>query len=207
MTEREYDILRTLTHRVRYLSADQLTRAWWNPGRSGTVAMRRTVRALIARGLLEAQRLPVEPLLNLEVPILAWRPGDPDPEPGPLSRQLQNRWTEHACTTSIFFASWTAARLFGGYGAGIKNSLQVTHDLHLSQLFLKLRVQDPGAAARWETEDLREFTPREKVPDVYLRDTEGEVERVIEFGGKYDADRVWKFHAYCENRGYPYELW
>lgn len=207
MTEREQDILRTLTHRVRYLTADQLVRAWWKPGRSGTVGMRRTVRSLIARGLLEAQRLPIEPLLNLEHPILAWRPGDPDPEPGPLSRLLQNRWTEHACTTSIYFASWTAARLLGGYGGGIKNSLQVTHDLHLSQLFLKLRADDPGAAERWETEDLREFTPREKVPDVYLRNSEGEVEKVIEFGGKYDADRVLKFHAYCENRGYPYELW
>ncbi|HRK35092.1 MAG TPA: hypothetical protein PLJ47_10905 [Candidatus Hydrogenedentes bacterium] len=207
MTEREEDILRTLTHRVRYLSADQLTRGWWKPGRSGTVGMRRTVRSLIARKLLAAQRLPVEPEIDLRQPILTWLPDDPDPEPGPISRLLQNRWTAHASSTTIVFATWTAARLFGGYGGGIKNSLQVTHDLHLSQIYLKLRAADPDAAARWETEDVREHTRHEKVPDVYVRDAEGEVERVIEFGGKYDAARVWKFHAFCADRRYPYELW
>src|SRR5690606_26552260 len=150
---------------VRYLSADQLTRGWWKPSHSGTVGMRRTVRSLLGRGLLKAQRLPVEPEIELRHPIHAWQPDDPDPEPGPLARQLQGRCTQHATSTAIYFASWTAARLFGGYGGGIKNSLQVTHDIHLSQLFLKLRAEDPAAAERWETEDMREHVPKEKVPD------------------------------------------
>ncbi len=46
-----------------------------------------------------------------------------------------------------------------------------------------------------------------KDPDAFLLDREGNTLRVIESGGKYDAERVEAFHEHCAGHRMPYELW
>ena len=46
---------------------------------------------------------------------------------------------------------------------------------------------------------------KEKLPDALLDLPEGL--RVIEFGGSYSKSKLEHFHAYCEEQGFPYEVW
>ena len=46
-----------------------------------------------------------------------------------------------------------------------------------------------------------------KVPDAALIQADGMVQRVIECGGTYDADRLRQFHRFCMREAFGYELW
>ena len=115
----------------------------------------------------------------------------------------------------IRVASYTASKHgvkhFGGSrsaGGRLKRPHQVTHDLHVAALYLRLLQADPRAANAW-TLDLHLTTERknQKLPDAVLKNPDGSDGRVIEFGGAYPARRVQAFHEDCLRRSLPYELW
>ena len=62
-----------------------------------------------------------------------------DPAFGEYSWTLQKRWAEPAREVTLYLATRRAASIFGGRADGkIKNPSQVTHDIHLGALYLKL---------------------------------------------------------------------
>ena len=204
MTDRDREILLTLTHRVRLLSLRQIARTWW-PTASVDAARQRlaTMPTLLSRLKLNAH-----PELDLTAPLLTWHPGDPEPRFGSLSYQLRKRWTQAPEPTTVYVATDTAARYLGGFGGRLRRPLQATHDLHVSQLYLRLLKQDPERAALWVSEEhFAAERRREKLPDAVLRDAAGQIRMVIEFGGAYDTHHVKRVHLDCVARALPYELW
>jgi hypothetical protein len=227
-TERNREIVHTLTLKVRYLSLSQIARHWWADTPTGARKAREALGPLIAAGFIERRDVLAEPELALREPVFVWRPGELAPSFGAISYRLQSRWERAArgpergiCVTPIVTATKKAAVRFGGFARGVPRPDQVGHDLHCTQIYLQFAQTDPAAAAAWTFEESLTYMRkrglvkpndekrprREKLPDAVLMDEEGNIEMVIEFGGRYDAKRVEKLHVWCEALSYPYQLW
>jgi hypothetical protein len=205
ITERDRQIVGTLLKKVRVVSLGQVVMTWWG-GRTTPAARR--LRRLEAGGWIIGERLLARPLLPLDAPLFVWAPGEPPPDCGHLSYRAQARWHVPAEPTLVWYAAPTAAARLGGHARGaVKNHCQVTHDLHVCELYLKLlRSGDPRAAA-WVGEDV--LTPGllgPGVPDAVLM-RRGKPVRVVEFGGAYPPNRFEKFHEYCALAQITYEIW
>lgn len=207
-TNRDQDILRSLTFCVRFLSLEQLARVWWGSAAEPKRAARRRLERLEQARLLERRSVLARPLLELEGPVFAWEPGAGDPDPEVVSHQLKSRWTEAPRATTVYLATRKTLNQFGGAGPAKLPPLgQETHDLHMGELYLRLRNQDPAAAEDWVGEECYRNDRRgEKRPDAMLVGPDGPY-LVIEFAGSYDADHVESFHRDCRERRLPYELW
>jgi len=210
LTPRDDDILTTLALRVRMLSLAQVAQGWWMPTPAGQANARRRLAVLSDTGLLRSARVHARPLPELAYPVLAWSPGQGDPDFDAVSWSLQSRWTKPPRRIVVYFATRRGANQYGGRLRGqIKQELQVTHDLGVAQVYLKLRATKPEAALQWTGEDaLRPTRKRQKIPDALLRPcTPNAPPLIIEFGGAYDARRVRSFHRDCLQRKLPYQLW
>lgn len=201
------DLLFTLTHKIRCLSLDQARRTWWFDRSSSLSIARRHFSVLVRDGYLKCGVYLVQPEISLSAPAVAWRPGEPDPDIWKVSYRLQSRWTLPPKSTKVFQATSKAAKHFGGFGESLRNIHQVTHDLHVSTVYLKMRLERAALAEDWLSEEFLSPPKGEKKPDAVLRDHNGLTYRVIEFGGSYDAVRVGKFHDYCRRKSLEYELW
>lgn len=204
ITERDLEIVRALLDKVRVLSERQVAATWW---RGAERSAARRLRALAAGGWLIGERLLARPLLPLDVPLFVWEPGDPAPDFGNLSWRAQSRWTEPARPTFVWHAAPRAAARFGGHAREhVKNLCQVTHDLHVSEIYLRLVRRVDPSAAWWVGEDSAPPGLVGKfVPDALLL-RGGRLMRAIEFGGAYPPERFAKFHRHSELLGLPYHL-
>lgn len=203
-----------LTHKVRLLSLAQIARTWWNPSPAGVANARKRLTVLTGNNTLSPDHFMLRLHVNahseliLGGPLFSWNPGELTPDFGALSYRLQSRWTEAIKPTTIYIATEKAARHFGGFGGKLRRPLQVTHDLHVAQIYLHLLKSNRPAACAWISEE--QFSPErrhQKLPDAVLRDKNGEITLVIEFGGAYDTKHVERVHRDCVTRSLPYELW
>ena len=209
LTERDEGLIQTLLRKIRLLSFEQVARAWWPDTPAGRTNAKRRVRDLLDSKLLLREQAFSRPLLPLQAPVFRWKPGQPVPNYDQLSYKLQSRWVEALRRTTVYFASGRAANILGGQVPGrIKNASHVTHDLHVSELYLKLLREEPKLALAWSGED--EIAPtrvNQKLPDAILYDSKKQPRIVLEFGGAYPPDRLRAFHEDCAARGLPYEMW
>lgn len=130
-------------------------------------------------------------------------------------QRFEDRWW----TLSVRFRSddrhspvYTATRktgnFFGGAGGPYRHRQQLTQDLHVGTLHVRLVQTDPVTASRWLSEDLLAPERRgEKLPDAVIRDEQGRDRLVIEFAGAYGANHVDRVHQDCVKRSLPYKLW
>lgn len=203
------EILVTLTHRVRYLTLEQVKEVWWPAHLSGAKLAARALGHLRKNGLIEVRKVLFHPILNLEGPVGTWCPGQKDPFFGRVSYRLQSRWTENETEGTIYYATQKTVKRFGGAGKGLVYLHQVTHDLHCSVMYLWMWEQQPERAAKWVPEFLLKKGGKrhEKTPDAAIREEDGRLSCILEFGGRYDARRVAQFHEYCASKDLPYEIW
>jgi hypothetical protein len=196
----------TLTHKTRMISEPQLLTTYGCTRRDLAAVLHRDP----ARRLID--RLPVlaAPLLVLERPLHVWEPGRPEPNCQAVSYLAQTRWSGAVRPTWAYFATREAADVFGGRGGLIKNPLQATHDLHVTQCFLRLRKTSPQEAQQWIGEDAiasPELRRWSRLPDALLFDSTRGPLRAIEFIGQYSPSRICSFHRFCAERQLPYEMW
>lgn len=207
LTNRDREILQALVQKVRLFSHRQIAAHWWD----GELAnARRRLQRLAQRELLTRLTVQARSVPALESPLVSWQPGDAAPDFGQVAYRCQQRWRfrpTHPCTAWI--VTETAAQLFGGVRRGeLKHPMQATHDLGVAAIWLRFREVAPQWAAAWRSEDLLAHTRQgEKLPDAFLVDQAEQVMWVVEFGGRYDAQRVQAFHQDCTARGLPYQLW
>ena len=205
---RDAELCVTLASRIRIANICQIARTWWTDSPSGREYARERLRLLARAGLLVGFNVRAHPELADAAPIWCWHPGDPTPPFGVVSYRLRTRWTEPHRPITVFAASQAAARLYGGKGGRLSHPLQVTHDLHVAAIYLRLLRESPSEANCWVSEDvLAPARRRQKLPDAEIHDASGRTLKVIEFGGSYPPERVRKVHEDCENRQVPYELW
>ena len=110
--------------------------------------------------------------------------------------------------TDAVIATRQATREFGGYIGGRRpRDSETTHDIHLAQVYLRLRTRQPELLSQWVSE-AQQYAEgggkNERLPDVIIRDT-GIPQFVIEFGGAYSKPKLEAFHA--ASAEIPYQLW
>ncbi|MEQ9094958.1 MAG: hypothetical protein RIE32_01695 [Phycisphaerales bacterium] len=178
------------------------------------------MRALVEAGLLRAITVPSTPVLALEGPVFAWSPGDPAPNFDTVAYALQTRWGDaDEQPTRAYAATFKAAASFGGRGRNRYTRLeQATHDLHVTELYIRIRQEEPEIANHWVGEDLiaPELERFEKLADAEIRDGDQTL-LYLEFGGRYGAREVRKKHEFFSGEPLrpggprrtpaPYEIW
>ncbi|MFM9960799.1 MAG: hypothetical protein ACKV2Q_06200 [Planctomycetaceae bacterium] len=206
LNERDHELLHALVRKVRVFTQRQIAEHWWQADLANA---RRRLKQLAEAGLVARVTVHARPLPELAQPVIVWRPGQPAPDCGRAAYELQRRWLGKALrSATAFIATQAAAQLLGGKHRGeIHQPTQVTHDLGVAAVWLRLHRTAPQWAEAWQSEDLLAHTRRdEKCPDAFLVQ-DGRIVAVIEFGGSYDAERVRAFHEDCVPRALPYQLW
>ncbi len=95
--------------------------------------------------------------------------------------------------------------MFGGHGGRFPRESEETHDIHVSAIYLNLRLSAPALAVSWihEEEIKRERKQSKgKLPDAIVSHR-----KVIEFGGAYKKQKLIGFHRFCEANNFEYEVW
>lgn len=208
MQTRDRDILVTLTKFVRVLTLGQAARTWWGGTKTPESNARRGLAKLTERDLITATTALARPELQLTQPVVTWTPNRPVPAFDAVAYALQSRWVAALRPTRIYVATKAAANAFGGHGGRLSHPMQVSHDLHISTVYLRFRLADPATAACWISEQrLVQFRRLQKLPDAAIGESPESPRLVIEFGNGYDADRLRAFHADCAERSIGYEIW
>jgi hypothetical protein len=207
LTPRDFEILESLTRRVRLLSTEQLRRIWWPDDVARPTARRRLV-LLTEAGFLNRTIINAHPLLPVTRPLFAWTPAAPEPDSFAVAQCARSRWTEAAQPIEVFWATRLAANLFGSTAGRLSGLIHRDHDLLLGQVFVWYRTNRPADARAWLGEDaLPKAGYRIKDPDAFLLGPENRPIRVIESAGSYAPAQVQSFHEHCVEHDLPYELW
>lgn len=208
VTERDEAIVDALSRRVRVLSVAQAARHWWPHQRHSKESALTRLQALENQGLVTHFVEWAHPELPLTRPLLVWTPSDNPPDFGPLSYRLRSRWTKAPRPTTGFIATKAAGSAFAGSGGRRPRPSEMTHDLHLTAVFLRLLAESPSVAESWVSEAAQYAAGGgrdERLPDALIRTKEGVT--VVEFGGAYSKRKLAEFHEHCAERSLPYELW
>jgi len=207
-THRDLDIVESLALRTRLLTLKQIARLWWPASARGDFLARRRLRRIAGAGLVDKVRINIHPILELEGPVFSWQPGDPSPACEKIAYQVQKRWTQPAKPTSVYLASRLTRSLFASFGGKSVEPVQATHDIHVGQMYVWYRENQPQNAKHWVGEDALPKAGYEvKDPDAFLIDESGVTDCLLEFAGKYSAKRIEAFHAHSTERQVRYELW
>ena len=207
LTDRDLDLLRTLTLRSPMLRLHHVAQVWWPKAQTTDPVFRRLICLQDAR-FLEVHRINAHPPLPDQQPLFVWQPGADDPDPERVSQQARQRWNQPAPSSVVCVAARRAASLFGSTACGLPVLEHRDHDLRLGDAFVHYRQTAPQLAACWIGEDaLPKAGYRIKDPDAFLQDAQGRVFRVIESAGRYRPAQVESFHEYCHELSLPYELW
>jgi len=209
-TPRDHAILKTLAVKVRFLSLSQIARAWWGQASIPEIHARRRLTELRETRIVRETNVPASPMLPLKAPIAVWKLGCAAPDFAAVAQTLTNRWPPLPTSpTSIFSATEATNNLYGGpLSVRPIHLAHVDHDLHVGEVYLRYLRDHPALAERWVGEDVRPKSGyRLKDPDAVLEFDEGARIHVVEFGGRYDMERVRDFHNDCAKRQRSYEIW
>ena len=201
LTRTKEELLLTLTHRLPLLTLTQAVRLGIEKSDLDSLTQER---------LLERLWFTAHPEISLGGPAVVWMPSSELPKFGPIAYRLKARWNKAAVGHEIVIASKRAKHLFGGYlGGKPPRRSELTHDIHLAQVYLRFREQQPELALNWEPEaKLLSMAQSERcrVPDATIVDPKtGTPRLLVEFGGAYGKQKLEAFHAACSD--IPYQIW
>lgn len=201
-------ILEALTRRVRLITVDQAADTWWWLTVRPRTNAKKCLRKLERQGLVEFITIMAMPEIDLGKPVFEWHPGNPPPKFGPIAYRLRTRWNAPLVPTEAVIATIKAKRLYGGYIGGRKpRRSEATHDVHLTQVYLRLRRTNPEFAAQWVS-DAQQYAEgggkNARLPDAVIREGTS-VHMLIEFAGAYSKQKLEAFHGQAKR--YPYQLW
>ena len=195
-------ILEALTTKVLVLSESQIKRGFFSSTQAKLA--RGCLDSLAVAGLIEKHIVEAHPMLPLKRKVFSWKPGEAHPTTPELvgiEEKLRRRWQQPPEPAEVFLATRRAANLFGSDARRPPTSEQATHDLHLSEIYIRYRKTKPKLAQTWCGEFALPKLGKEvrfmKDPDAFILDDAGKAKYVIEFAGKYDRKHLFEIHAHC----------
>lgn len=207
ITERDLDLLKTLTLRVPMLTIGQVAQLWWPEARYQRAARQR-LALLEKAGWIELHTVNLQRPLTTFRPLFIWKPGVQDPDAERIACESQAHSSQPARPTEVCVASPRAACLFGSTARGLPPLEHRDHDLRLAAVYVHYRHARPRLATLWVGQSARPKAGyRLKDPDVLLRRENGRVVRVVQATGRWNAAHLESFHEYCADADLPYELW
>lgn len=208
LTQRDQEVIETLTHRVRVLTLEQIARTWFSGGDRPRSNASRRMQVLERADLIARFTMLARPELIIDSPVVKWFPKQPSPPFEKVSYRLASRWSQPAAPTTVFIATRSAGVRSGGFGGRKPRRSEATHDVCLAGVYLRLLEIEPLVAQTWVEESKlrhRGFGDNAMLPDAIV-EREGR-STVIEFGGAYGAAKLKLFHEFCKGRDLAYELW
>ena len=206
--DRKEELLQALTRHVRVLTLEQVARTWWSHTKRPKNNAQKRLRKLEEEGLVECFTMLARPEIELSGPVFRWSPGDPEPDFGPIAYRLQRRWKGPFVPTQAVIATRKAKRDYAGSNGGrMPRDSETTHDIHLAQVYLRLRKEQPELLEGWvsEAQQYAEGGGKNaRLPDVIIRES-GNPRLLIEFAGAYSKQKLQAFHVEAEHL--PYQLW
>lgn len=205
-TDRDLDLLETLTWRIRLAAVSQVVALWWPDARVRTTPRDR-LKKLAAAGWLELHRINARPLTT-DAPLIVWQPGDDDQDAEQAAATIRERRNIAAEPVEVCVASAGAANLFGSSAHGLPNFERRNHDLRLAAVYGYYRRTRPELARGWIADHAR-FPDQafSRKPDAVLLDARRQITRAIESAGDWNACQIHAFHESCFANDLPYELW
>ena len=207
LTERDLDLVETLTLRVPALTIPQIADVWWPSARSQRAPRQRLPR-LVKSGWIELHMVNAHRPPPTFGPLFAWKPGDEDPDVERISYECRAACCEPAQPTEVCVATPRAAGLVGSTARGLPRPEFRGHDLRLAAVYVHYRKTWPRLTHLWLGRHARPRAGyRLKDPDALLCDDRGRPLRLIQATGRWNAAHVERFHEYCAESDLPYELW
>ena len=207
LTERDLDIIETLTCRVPLLTFQQATRLWW-PECTKTRTARRRLEKLSRSKWIAQHVVNITPLQRVAGPLFAWTPGIQGPNAAALAQQSQARRRKAARPTSVLAASSLAAAMMGSSAHGLPAPQRRDHYVNLAAVYVRYRMENPNLAIRWVGQHVR---PKgcfwHRTVDAILRGPDGSPIGLIHVVGRWEPHQVERFHDFCQQSNLPYELW
>ena len=208
MTPWQEEIVIALAKHVRVMSLEQIRRTWWRGQRTGKQRAKESMRYLESCGLVRIRNVFSRPIAQLDSPLFDWHQGQPAPPFDDVASYLRRRARTEAKVMPVVTAETKALRFFSQMEQRTLKLTQVTHDLHVSEMFLHHFEAGCDVYRDWVGEDClpRPWPLRER-PDALLCDEHGQVNRALEYGGEYTVQRLAKLHQGFVKINLPYELW
>jgi len=210
MRPREKEMLATLTNRVRVMTLDQVARTWWSEKQWGVSRAKKALCELADAGWVNFHDATSRPICRLQHPLFSWQPADSEPDFSRLSQQLHRRAMVPAEIVPVVYATSKSNSLFGEGTLPKVKPTQMTHDLHVAEIFLTYRAAGLRSS-EWVGEDQFPYSwPIQQRPDAILVDRRGVVIRAIEYGGDYSTERLDELHdglSQFDCHGLAYEIW
>lgn len=170
--------------------------------------MNARLAALAQQGLLVLSDATSHPEIRLTAPLALWQPGLPLPDATTLSGRCRARWHLPEQMTRLIVATERAGNELGGFGGRFPRPSEVTHDIHLAAVYLRLRKELPTRARTWRSEAQLAsdgWGKGDRLPDAILHD--GVAITVVEFAGQYAAAKLAEFVEFCVRRRMGFEIW
>jgi hypothetical protein len=207
LTERDREIVVTLTNRVKVLAIGQIHRAWWLDANLANTR-RRIHRLCIAGWLLPVRVLSKDIDLNPVAPLRIWAPKEPEPDWSCIIRMTSTRWRSPLKSMSAVVGTAQAARHFGGQARHPRVS-EGTHDLFLAGVYLRLIAERSDDAVHWMGEGQLVAAAgggEGGVPDALIQRPDCPIAIEV-VGESYTPTKLRAFHAHCDRQNWRYELW
>jgi hypothetical protein len=207
LTDRDLDLLETLTRRIPVAAEFQVVALWW-PDVKVRTTPRKRLKELAAAGWLGRYRINARPLPTMVAPLIAWQPGEDAPDAQQAAARIRERRHIAAEPVEVCVASAGAANLFGSSVHGLPGIERRDHDLRLATVYCHYRTTRPELARGWIGQHAR--LPDQELsrnPDAVLVDAHDRITRIIESAGKWNAGQIKTFHEFCFDNDLPYELW
>lgn len=206
LTGADRELLDILVRRVRVLSIQQVASTWYADRGDPVRLARRRVDLLGRHQLVATMAATAHPELSLAEPLGTWQPGLDIPDLSGIAGAHPRRWTSEELPITCVIATRQAGAEFGGVGGRFPRPSEVTHDLHLAAVYLRMRSELPTRAASWVSEARLSVEPGLKLPDAMVCD--GRQRTAIEFvGASYSLKKLKAFHDFCARQRLGYELW
>lgn len=198
------DIIHTLTHHCRLLTAEQIATHWFAHTVSPVKITLQFLRRQERQGLLRLEHTMVHPPLELCEPLVHWQPEmAEEPNWQSVAWRVQSRWNQ-CPVRSVIVSATHRARIHSGGPIGGRpiRQTEMSHDVSLAELWLRFRTIDPTVASSWIPEDaLSGIAPNGKKPDGLITVAGNEI--AVELAGKaYSAKRLAAIHAAHRHRHY-----
>lgn len=201
-TELEFDILETMTRRIKLMTHHQFIQTF---PQTVTIEAHQPSPStrLLRTDLLLTTTTNVRP--TAEVPLAEWEPGSESPDFDSVWQQLRERREQATVPTRVYWAGPQAANLFGVKGGVLSPMSERNSDLRLAAAYVKHHRL--GLNSRW----LGPLMIRKAVDDACRADavilgTDGGVQRAI-LVVPGDFQRLRDFHKACVRTATAYAVW
>src|SRR3954454_5602269 len=152
LTDRDREILTTLSGPCRLSTVTQLARTFWPFSKASLSDARKRLAVLKDAGLVETRVIMAHPEIELLEPVFSYPGGDPS-DLGAIAYRVKKRWTKPLQATRVVIATPEAREMFGARPARATRRSETTHDVHLPAVSLHYRAHEPEAARRWVSGD------------------------------------------------------